>query len=120
MLSDEYRYKIPKELEANPEVSQRELAKILGISLGKANFCIQALIEKGLIKAKNFRNNRNKKNYIYHLTPKGIEGKASITLQFLKHKMSEYLSLKAEIETLQREAKLIEQTSISAVVTEKR
>lgn len=107
MLTDEYRYKILKELEANPEVSQRELASGLGISLGKANFCIQALIKKGFVKARNFRNSQNKKAYIYFLTPKGIEEKASITLQFLKYKMAEYQTLKTEIENLQREAKLI-------------
>jgi EPS-associated MarR family transcriptional regulator len=107
MLTDEYRYKILKELEANPEISQRELAKALGISLGKVNFCIQALIEKGLIKARNFKNSHNKKAYIYLLTPKGIEDKASVTLQFLKIKMNEYQALKAEIEHLQQEAKQI-------------
>ena len=109
MLTDEYRYKILKELEANPEISQRALAKGLGISLGKANFCIQALIEKGFIKANNFRNSQNKKAYFYYLTTKGIEEKASITLQFLKCKMAEYQALKTEIKHLQREAKLVDQ-----------
>ncbi len=111
MLTDEYRYKILKELEANPEISQRELAKGLGISLGKANFCVQALIEKGLVKAKNFRNSKNKKAYIYFLTPKGMEEKASITLQFLKYKMAEYQALKTEIEHLQHEAQLIDRVT---------
>ena len=119
MLTDEYRYKILKELESNPEISQRELAKGLGVSLGKANFCIQALIEKGFIKAINFRNSRNKKAYIYFLTPKGIEEKASITLQFLKYKMAEYQTLKAEIEHLQREAKQINHTALPARLTGK-
>ena len=119
MLSDEYRYKILKELEANPEISQRELAKELGISLGKANFCIQALIEKGLIKARNFKNSHNKKAYIYYLTPKGIEDKASVTVQFLKIKMTEYYELKAEIERLQQEAKQIGATELTARLTGK-
>lgn len=105
MLSDEYRYKILKELETHPEISQRELAAELGISLGKVNYCLQALIEKGLIKAKNFKNSQNKAAYIYLLTPKGIEEKASITLSFLKYKMAEYQTLKKEISRLQREAK---------------
>jgi EPS-associated MarR family transcriptional regulator len=107
MLTDEYRYKILKELEANPEISQRELAKGLGISLGKANYCINALIERGLIKARNFRNSQNKAAYMYYLTPKGMEAKAGITVKFLKYKMAEYEALKAEIEHLQQEAKLV-------------
>lgn len=119
MLTDEYRYKILKQLEANPEISQRELAKGLGISLGKANFCIQALIEKGFVKAKNFRNSQNKKAYIYFLTPTGIEEKASITLQFLKLKMAEYQALQTEIELLKREAKQIGSASLSATSAEK-
>jgi EPS-associated MarR family transcriptional regulator len=110
MLTDEYRYKILKKLETNPEISQRDLAKGLGISLGKTNFCIQALIEKGLIKANNFRNSQNKKAYFYYLTPKGMEEKTSITLQFLKYKMAEYEVLKVELEHLQREAELINRT----------
>jgi len=67
MLSDEYRYKILKRLEVNPEISQRELAGELGISLGRVNYCIQALVEKGLVKANNFRNSKNKKGYAYLL-----------------------------------------------------
>ena len=109
MLTDEYRYKILKELEANPKISQRELAKGLGISLGRANFCVQALIERGFVKARNFQNSQNKKAYIYCLTPKGIEARAGITLQFLKYKMAEYQALKTEIERLQVEASLIKQ-----------
>lgn len=104
MLTDEYRYKILKELEANPEISQRELAKGLGISLGKTNYCIQALIKKGLLKANNFRNSQNKKAYIYLLTPKGMEEKAAITLEFLKCKLAEYETLKNEINCLREEA----------------
>lgn len=112
MLTDEYRYKILKELEANPEISQRELAKRLGVSLGRTNFCIQALIEKGLIKAQNFKNSPNKKVYIYYLTPKGMEAKASVTLKFLKQKIAEYQALKAELKHLQQEAKLIERITL--------
>ncbi|MBY0579461.1 MAG: MarR family EPS-associated transcriptional regulator [Burkholderiales bacterium] len=104
MLTDEYRYKILKHLETNPEISQRKLAKELGISLGRANYCLKALIEKGLVKANNFRNMKNRSGYVYFLTPKGIEEKARITLQFLKFKIVEYEALKSEIENLQREA----------------
>jgi EPS-associated MarR family transcriptional regulator len=104
MLTDEYRYKILKMVESNPAISQRELAQQLGISLGKANFCLKALIEKGLLKATNFRNNKNKLAYMYLLTPSGIEEKASITLRFLKYKIHEYEVLQAEIEELRRDA----------------
>lgn len=108
MLTDEYRYKILKLVESNPSISQRELAQQLGISLGKVNFCLKALIEKGLLKATNFRNNKNKKAYMYLLTPRGIEEKASITMRFLKYKIQEYENLQTEIEELRREAKAAE------------
>ncbi|NOU40034.1 MAG: MarR family EPS-associated transcriptional regulator [Methylotenera sp.] len=104
MLTDEYRYKILKLLEAQPEISQRELAKNLGVSLGKANFCLKALIDIGLIKASNFRNSQNKLAYMYLLTPTGIEAKSSITLRFLKAKMQEYELLQKEISALMQEA----------------
>ncbi|MDI1361595.1 MarR family EPS-associated transcriptional regulator [Methylotenera sp.] len=107
MLTDEYRYKILKLVEAKPEISQRELARSLGISLGKANFCLKALIEKGFLKATNFRNSQNKLAYMYLLTPNGIEEKSSITLRFLKIKMQEYELLKAEISLLVQETKSV-------------
>jgi EPS-associated MarR family transcriptional regulator len=105
MLSDEYRYKILKLLETNPEVSQRKLAGELGISLGRVNYCIQALMEKGLIKAKNFRNSNNKTGYVYLLTPRGIEEKVKVTAFFLKRKVAEYEALEKEIEQLRGEVK---------------
>ena len=101
MLTDEYRYKILNLVEAKPRLSQRELARDLGISLGKVNFCLQSLIRVGLIKANNFRNSQNKLSYMYLLTPSGVEAKTSITLRFLKVKIQEYEMLKIEIETLQ-------------------
>jgi EPS-associated MarR family transcriptional regulator len=103
MITDEYRYKILKLLETQPEISQRELAKCLGVSLGKANFCLKALIDIGLIKASNFRNSQNKLAYMYLLTPNGIEAKSNITLRFLKSKMQEYEILQAEISALMQE-----------------
>jgi EPS-associated MarR family transcriptional regulator len=109
MLTDEYRYKIFKLVEAHPEISQRELARELGISLGKANYCLKALIEKGLLKAGNFRNSKNKMAYVYKLTPKGIEEKSNVTVRFLKQKMTEYESLKSEIEFLRQEAQKAQQ-----------
>ena len=120
MLSDEYRYKLLKYLEANPEVSQRELAGELGISLGRVNFCIQALIEKGLVKANNFRNSKNKKGYAYFLTPRGIEDKARITVQFLKIKIAEHEALKKEIKDLREEAGRVISLQDDALPTKKR
>lgn len=104
VLTDEYRYKILKRLEANPEISQRELAQKLGISLGKANYCLRALVQKGLLKVNNFRNNQNKTAYLYLLTPHGVEQKARMTVEFLQIKVQEYERLRTEIEELQREA----------------
>lgn len=103
MITDEYRYKILRKLDTEPEVSQRELARELGISLGKANYCLNALIEKGLVKVNNFRQSENKKGYIYLLTPSGVEEKAKITVRFLKYKLAEYETIKAEIEQLQHD-----------------
>lgn len=91
-------------LEANPHMSQRELAKALNISLGKTNYCLKALLKKGLIKVKNFRNNENKLSYAYLLTPAGITARAELTVRFLKAKRMEYETLKREIAQLQREA----------------
>lgn len=103
MLTDEYRYKIMRELEANPSISQRELARVLNISLGKVNFCLKALIEVGQVKARNFKNSEQKTGYLYILTPAGIEEKALVTARFLKRKMAEYDALKNEIESLKRD-----------------
>ena len=94
---------ILRHLEDNPEVSQRELAEVLGVSLGKTNYCLKALINKGLVKANNFKNNANKRAYLYVLTPKGIETKARVSVSFLKRKMEEYEALKLEIDQLKAE-----------------
>ncbi|MDO9521676.1 MAG: MarR family EPS-associated transcriptional regulator [Pseudohongiella sp.] len=103
MLTDDARYKILKRLETNPDISQRQLAEELGVSLGKVNFCLKALIEKGMIKARNFSKSEHKKGYLYVLTPAGIESKAALTRRFLSRKISEYDTLKSEIEELQKE-----------------
>ena len=105
MLTEEYRYKILKALESDPHISQRELARRLNISLGKTNFCLKALVEKGLIKAENFKNNPNKKGYLYLLTLSGIEEKAALTKRFLERKIKEHEELTAEIESLRCEVK---------------
>ena len=104
MFDDNTSYGLLKTLETNPSLSQRDLAKRLGISLGKVNFCLNALIEKGCLKVNNFRNSDNKLAYAYLLTPHGIEEKARITAHFLKYKMQEYEQLRIEIDMLQREA----------------
>ena len=90
-------------LEKKQEVSQREIAQHLGISLGKVNFILNALVEKGIIKAKNFKNNKNKRAYAYFLTPEGIKEKAKMTLGFFKRKTNEYDNLKIELRLLEKE-----------------
>ncbi len=104
----ETHLKLLRHLEENPDVTQRELARELGISLGKANYCLKALINKGLIKAKNFKNSANKRAYLYILTPQGIEAKALISVRFLQRKMEEYEALRQEIEQLKTELETIE------------
>jgi EPS-associated MarR family transcriptional regulator len=104
VLTDETRYRILRLLEADPHASQRKIAGELGISVGRVNYCLQALIERGLVKAKNFRNSANKRAYLYLLTPRGIEDKAIVTARFLRIKLAEYEALKREVEELQQEA----------------
>lgn len=104
MLTDETRYRILKALEADPQASQRRIADELGISLGRVNYCLQALVKKGLVKANNFRSSANKRNYLYLLTPRGIEEKSRVTARFLRVKLDEYEILKRELEELRREA----------------
>jgi len=107
-MSQDAHYRVLKALESNPQLSQRELAQQLGISLGKTNYCLKALIDKGWIKAKNFKNSGNKLAYAYLLTPKGIDEKARLTLNFLERKRQEYETLRLEIEALTKEAQILE------------
>ncbi|MFV2056904.1 MAG: MarR family EPS-associated transcriptional regulator [Thiohalomonadales bacterium] len=111
-LSDENRYKILKLLEQNPDMNQRQVANSLGISLGKTNYCLKALIDIGLLKAGNFKRSSNKSNYAYLLTPKGIDEKARVTLRFLKLKQQEFITLQQEIEELRQEASLLKSVDI--------
>jgi EPS-associated MarR family transcriptional regulator len=97
------QYQILKSLEQDPRPTQRQLSNNLGVSLGKVNYCIKSLIEKGFIKVNNFRNNKNKIQYSYLLTPKGIEEKAKLTLDFIRIKTQEYNALRQEIEGLKKE-----------------
>lgn len=90
-------------LDTKPELSQRELASSLGMSLGKANYCLRALISKGFVKVENYRNSSNKLSYFYILTPSGISAKTELTKRFLARKMAEYEEIRMEIERLQRQ-----------------
>ena len=91
-------FEVLRKIKSKPNSSQRELASELGFSLGKLNYCLKSLKEKGLIKIKNFQKNPNKIGYAYILTPKGISEKTKLTLNFMKRKMKEYDELKSEIE----------------------
>ena len=104
MFPDSQHYKLLKLIEANPAIQQREMAKVMGVSLGKANYCLKALVQKGLVKMDNFRRADNKLAYSYLLTPSGIEAKARLTVSFLKHKVAEYEAIRKEIEELRRDA----------------
>jgi len=100
VLTDPQRLELLKLLQDQPQMSQRDLAQALGVSLGKANYCLKALMEKGLVKFGNFRKNPDKRVYAYLLTPAGLEEKTRITLAFLKRKVAEYEALEQEIEQL--------------------
>ena len=92
-----------RKLEVNPEYTQRELSREMGVSLGKVNYCMKKLIERGWVKLTNFRRNPKKLNYAYLLTPKGIDEKGKLTIAFLQRKIEEYEMLKSEILQLQEE-----------------
>ena len=100
MKFNEDHFQILRKKKKKPKSSQRELASELGISLGKLNYCLKALQEKGLIKINNFQNNANKINYIYVLTPIGIKHRLKLTIIFMKKKMREYDELKSEIKLM--------------------
>jgi EPS-associated MarR family transcriptional regulator len=102
--NEEVRYKLMRLLGENPETSQRMAARELGISLGKVNYCLDALIRKGWIKAVNFKNSKSKAAYMYLLTPRGIKEKTKFTAEFLQIKTREYEELRIEIEKMRREA----------------
>jgi|TARA_B110000977_G_C10987653_1_gene458586 EPS-associated MarR family transcriptional regulator len=97
MKYTEDHFEVLRKIQKKPGSTQRELAKDLGFSLGKLNYCLRALQSKGLVKIENFRSNSNKLNYLYILTPRGISHKATLTLNFMKKKMKEYDELKKEL-----------------------
>ena len=100
----ETHLKILKHIQTNPDVSQRQLAQELGVSVGKVNYCLRSLIDKGFVKASNFKRSTNKLSYLYLLTPRGIEEKISLTANFLKRKIVEHEKITQEIEQLKKDA----------------
>jgi EPS-associated MarR family transcriptional regulator len=99
------QYQILKSLEQDPNYTQRRLSKDLDLSLGKVNYCLRSVVEKGFVKIDNFKNNKNKGQYSYLLTPKGIEEKSRMIVEFIKIKTQEYEQLKNEIKNLKTEAR---------------
>lgn len=102
-FQEEIQFEVLRRLHQTPQVSQRALAKDLGVGLGTINFCFQALVGKGLVKMQNFSQSKNKLRYAYLLTPAGVAEKTKLTSEFLKCKVAEYETLQAEIETLKAE-----------------
>ena len=105
--SDPTSLSVLRLLAASPHLSQREVASSVGVSLGKANYCLRALIAKGFVKAENYRKSSNKLAYLYLLTPAGVAAKADLTRRFLARKVIEYEALRQEIEGLERETELV-------------
>ena len=103
--NQEIHLKVLREIEGNPEITQRELAQELGVSLGKINYCLKALIDRGWVKVNNFRKSDKKAAYAYLLTPSGIEEKTKITVHFLQQRMRDYEQIKKEITELEREVR---------------
>ena len=102
-IQDDTHFRIMRILQENPDLTQRELADKLGMSVGGLNYCLNAMIDKGLVKMQNFSNSKNKFKYVYLLTPIGMAEKVAITTRFLSRKMEEYEALKLEIELLKSE-----------------
>ena len=105
-IQEEMRFKVLRALEQQPDLSQRQLADMLGVSLGKANYLLRALLDKGLLKAHNFRNSQNKLAYAYLITPRGLADKAALTRGYLERKSEEYEVLRLEIDRLKADLKL--------------
>jgi EPS-associated MarR family transcriptional regulator len=105
-MNSEIRYRILKAVEEDPQITQRELASKLGVSVGKVNYCLRALMKKGFVKARNFRNSSRKRQYVYKLTPQGVAERTRVTIAFLRVRSAEFDEIRAEIDRL--EAKLAE------------
>lgn len=110
MNNKDIRLDLLRKLEEKPNCTQRELSKEMGVSLGKVNYCMKKLVAKGLVKLANFSNNADKVSYIYLLTPKGIENKTKLTIEFLKIKIKEYETLKEEINILKQDVNQLKES----------
>ncbi len=116
----EIRYRLLKILSRDLDLTQRQMAREMGISLGKVNFCLAELAKKGFIRINRFKDSDDKIQYLYKLTPKGLEAKAVLTISFLKHKIDEYNEIKKQIHELAREADIKDLTGLlPAEVSEK-
>jgi len=102
-IQEDTYFRVMRILQENPDLTQRELAEKLGVSVGGLNYCLKALMDKGWVKMQNFQSSKNKFKYVYLLTPQGIAEKVSLTSRFLDRKMQEYEALKAEIESLHQD-----------------
>ena len=102
-IQEDILFRMLRLLEGNPKLIQKELAQALNLSVGKAHYCVQALLDKGWVKMQKFHDSQRKRAYLYLLTPAGLAQKTALTMRFLERKMAEYDRLRAEIESLQRE-----------------
>jgi len=102
-IQEDTYFRVMRILQENPDLTQRELAEKLGVSVGGLNYCLKALMDKGWVKMQNFQNSKNKFKYVYLLTPQGIAERVTLTSRFLDRKMQEYEALKAEIESLHQD-----------------
>ena len=102
-IQEDTYFRVMRILQENPDLTQRELAEKLGVSVGGLNYCLKALTDKGWVKMQNFQNSKNKFKYVYLLTPQGIAERVALTGRFLDRKMQEYEALKAEIESLHQD-----------------
>lgn len=116
-INDEIRYRLLTYLNEHPEASQREVARHVGVSVGKVNYCLRALIHIGLLKMQNFRKSERKRAYVYVLTPQGIEEKVNVTVRFLRRKIEEFDVLSEEIQRLTREIEETEDSSADGIVS---
>jgi EPS-associated MarR family transcriptional regulator len=116
-VPDELRYRLLTYLNEHPEASQRQVAQHLGVSVGKVNYCLRALISIGLLKMRNFQESTRKRAYVYVLTPKGIEEKVNVTVRFLRRKIEEYDVLSREIERLTREIEVSSEASAGEIAS---